>query len=195
MTYAFPHPLLARDTRGLPHDAALRVCLSDLERMLEYVELHEDNLAVFSHRTYELLLRAATEFEATCKTLLPGGRSRQTIKDFEILSSRFDLPTFGVGFFTGLVRPIVVEPFRAWQQPGTPLPWYQGYNAVKHNRATEFHQASLRNTLCALAAVFVLLYQGFRPRIYHISNAGSDPDTKRWRGYVDGLPVFLETAA
>lgn len=42
----------------------------DLVRLFEYVEPADANLATYSHRVYELLLRACTEFEANCKGIL-----------------------------------------------------------------------------------------------------------------------------
>ncbi len=43
---------------------------SDLRRLFEYVEPDDRNLSTFSTRIYEILLRAATEFEANCKAIL-----------------------------------------------------------------------------------------------------------------------------
>jgi hypothetical protein len=192
MTYPYPNPLHSRDPRGIPHDAAFRVCLHDLERLLEYVELHRDNLAVFSHRTYELFLRVATEFEATCKSLLVSGPSKPDIRDFEVLSSRLNLPAFGVGFMTGSADPIILEPFKDWSVPGTPLSWYQSYNDVKHNRATAFSDASLQNLLLAVGGLFILLAQGFKPPLFLPSNSTIDRDTRRFTAYFEEFPLFLE---
>ena len=39
----------------------------DLKLIFEYVEPSEENLGVFSHRTFELLIRACMEVESLCK--------------------------------------------------------------------------------------------------------------------------------
>jgi hypothetical protein len=41
----------------------------DLARIFEFVEPYPDNYDVFSHRIFELLLRACTEVEAVCKIM------------------------------------------------------------------------------------------------------------------------------
>ena len=45
--------------------AHLIVC--DLYEVFDYVEPHDDNMDIYSHRIYELFLRTATEFESNCK--------------------------------------------------------------------------------------------------------------------------------
>jgi hypothetical protein len=42
----------------------------DLIELFNYVEPCDDNLKTYSHRTYELLLRASMEFETNCKSVL-----------------------------------------------------------------------------------------------------------------------------
>ena len=46
---------------------AFRLLLRDYEHLLEYVHPDHANMHVYSHRTYELLLRASTEFESISK--------------------------------------------------------------------------------------------------------------------------------
>ncbi len=42
-----------------------------------------------------------------------------------------------------------------------PLRWYNAYNAVKHDRETEFAKATLGNLIEAMGAVFVLVMAQF----------------------------------
>ena len=49
---------------------ATRMILRDLNSLYDYIEPSDDNLGVYSHRIYELLLRTATEFETNCKGIL-----------------------------------------------------------------------------------------------------------------------------
>ena len=44
--------------------------MRDLNEIFDFVEPSNDNTSVYSHRIYELLLRAATEFESNCKGIL-----------------------------------------------------------------------------------------------------------------------------
>src|SRR5437773_325351 len=127
MPYPYPNPHMPRDSRGVPHDAAFRVCLQDLEHIFEYIEPDVANAATYSHRIYELFLRVATEFEATCKALIPPTKRSATILDFSQLSTQFCLPDFWVGFAAGSAAPLIVQPFADWATPRAALRWYQAY--------------------------------------------------------------------
>lgn len=71
---------------------AYQLLVKDFLRILEFIAPCDDNLATYSHRLYELLLRTATEFENFCKyslqerSLLPSGRS-PNINDYKQLES------------------------------------------------------------------------------------------------------------
>ena len=62
--------LYLKDGRYNRSSLPLSSILRDLNALYDYIEPSDDNLGVFSHRIYELLLRAATEFEANCKGIL-----------------------------------------------------------------------------------------------------------------------------
>src|SRR5215472_11174971 len=47
-----------------------RLLQKDLEHLFEYIEPSDDNLACFSFRIHEVLLRACVEVEANCKAIL-----------------------------------------------------------------------------------------------------------------------------
>jgi len=77
---------------------SLRLWFRDLERLIAYVEpvdgAHE---AVYSHRIFELLLRAATESESVAKAYahhagitLPGGRRSSTTTTCSSRSNSFE---------------------------------------------------------------------------------------------------------
>ena len=42
-----------------------------------------------------------------------------------------------------------------------PLPWYQSYNNVKHNRHDNFNEANMENLMNALAGLLCLLHAQF----------------------------------
>lgn len=146
-----------------PHLAAFRLLLRDLERLLEYIEPVHGNQATYSHRTFELLLRSCTEFEALCKALLlhAGYSARPpdalTVLDFRTLEPSLRLSTVEV--FALYWRPdlLLLCPFEGWATAQPPLPWYSAYNAVKHNRDTAFPLASVRTVTEALGGLFAVL--------------------------------------
>jgi hypothetical protein len=49
---------------------AYKMLERDLEHLFEYIEPCDANNSTYSHRTFELMLRASTEFEANCKGIL-----------------------------------------------------------------------------------------------------------------------------
>jgi hypothetical protein len=70
-----------------------------------------------------------------------------------------------------------LKPFEPWKSsrglssPGrVSLPWYQAYNASKHDRHDEFKQANLENLVTAVAGLLVLISSQFRDQDF---SAGS----------------------
>ena len=58
----------ATDRSGLCR--AYQILENDLKTIFEFIEPNDDNCKSYSHRTYELFLRSATEFETNCKRIL-----------------------------------------------------------------------------------------------------------------------------
>jgi hypothetical protein len=62
------------------------------------------------------------------------------------------------------------EPWRPWRGLEKPkdidlsLPWYQAYNASKHDRQDEFKRANFENLVTAVAGLLVLISSQFRNR-------------------------------
>jgi len=134
----------------------------DLEDSIRYVHPAEDNYKVYSLRFYELLLRAATEFESICKekiielNLNKKANYKYGIKDYFLLNKHFDykLAKVRVGFLFPKVK--FIQPLKNWKEKHI-LEWYQAYNEVKHNRNTKFAQANLENVLHGIGSIFILL--------------------------------------
>lgn len=55
------------------------------------------------------------------------------------------------------------RPFELWEAGDSTqtLPWYAAYNAVKHDRETEFSQARLEHLFDSIAAVAIMLQAQF----------------------------------
>lgn len=147
---------IAKSSRG-----AYRLLVSDLNQLFEYIEPVENNFSAYSHRTYELLLRACTEVESNLKIIFSKNNitpatdnilgysdleGPMRLSEFEISFMRSQLPSF---------RPFdsFLHPERKFRSPQ----WYKGYNTVKHNRAEKFADASFENVIKAIGAVYALL--------------------------------------
>lgn len=143
---------------------AYKILESDVIKVFEYVEPSDVNKATYSHRIYELFLRAATEFESNCKRILEVNgykiTSRTNISDYFKINSATKLSEYKVYLNIWHPNEKKIQPFQEWNNSAT-LSWYQAYNKVKHNRQTEFNNASLENLINAVAGVYVILYAQF----------------------------------
>jgi len=137
----------------------------DLQRLFEFIEPAEENLGAYSFRTHELLLRACVEVEANCKAiLLENGylkpKGYLDMSDYKKLNATHRLSSHEVTMpvWSGASR--VRKPFEAWAM-GESLPWYEAYNASKHDRALGFHRANFEHTIDAVAGLLVVLSAQF----------------------------------
>ena len=139
--------------------------INDLKRLFEFIEPSDDNLKTYSHRTFELLLRAATEFETNCKRILEAnGYSKSgnlNILDYYKINSSSKLSEYKV--ILEIWRPDrkEIHPFANWNSGTHELKWYKAYNNAKHDRHLNFSDASLHSVLEAIAGLFVILFSQF----------------------------------
>lgn len=148
---------------------AYKLIEDDYLSICKYVEAADANLAVYSHKIYELYLRICTEFESVCKELLINEKypkavsnpDNLNIKDYEWLFSASKSigkarlsQQVGLQFWQPQIK--FVQPYYDWIN-GQNLGWYSSYNNVKHNRSTQFSSASFENLTISLAGLFLLL--------------------------------------
>lgn len=150
--------------------------IKDFETLIEYIYPVDNNLSIYSHRTFELFLRICTEFENICKEKLIEMGSTKAPKDFNItdyntLHAPLTLGTYEVGMQNFYDTDKKLKPFNDWNTLGTPLAWYSAYNKVKHNRTAEFAQASFANILLSLGGLTLVLYKLFGERVFHTGNS------------------------
>lgn len=144
--------------------AAFNLLCADLRDVFTFIEPVDDNLSVFSHRLYELYLRACTEFESVCREALrvaeiPVGGDNTTIADYKKLEPLIAMERFDVSVVPWQPSPAMVRPFENWSSASPALPWYRDYNLVKHGRHQNFPLANLRNVRMSLAGLFAMLAQ------------------------------------
>lgn len=159
--------------------SAYNLLIKDMIIIFEYVHPCENNLYTYSHRIYELFLRASTEFEASCKAFLLANGYEKEERDFTIKDySKIEIPAklsqfvlkhemwkneFNILPLADFSRFNNIETINNWKvkDNGCFLNWYQDYNEVKHNRSEKFKKANLKNLLYAISAVACLLYSQF----------------------------------
>jgi len=150
---------------------AFKLLEFDLKKIFEFIEPNDNNLKTYSHRLYEILLRAATEFETNAKEILTAnGYTRSgnlEMQDYRKLNKPCKMSEYEVILDTWSPLPKRIKPFEEWRHSHT-INWYQAYNNVKHNRSTMFNEASLENVITAISGVLVILYA----QIDHIAETG-----------------------
>jgi hypothetical protein len=126
----------------------------------------EQNLGVFGHDIRNLLILAATEFEAQCRGVLTAnGAVARNTADYVKLLRPMRLKDYKIAFTKfGWLDPIA--PFESWEPsaPTQSLAWYDAYSATKHDREVNFSAATLRHCLSAMAGIVALLIAQFGGR-------------------------------
>jgi hypothetical protein len=142
---------------------ATRLIMHDLNEIFNFIEPCDDNLSVYSHQIYELLLRAATEFESNCKGILKSNNyakdeKKWTVEDYYKISKAAMLSEYKVTFVRWATDH-EFKPFKEWPpEKRKTLSWYNAYNKVKHDRYTNFKQATLDNLMNAVAGLLCILH-------------------------------------
>jgi len=168
------------------------VAFENLQRRLEdlfrVLEPDSRNDAAYGHSLRELIILACTEVETLWKQLLVAnrylGRSlprRLSTNDYiktkdVLLLDKWEVALENYPDYAG------ITPFAGWtpSSPTQSLGFYDSYNAVKHSRDSEFHRATLRCAVSAVAAVYVLLGAQFGFRLRTFSNLEDGPGVFRW---------------
>jgi len=142
-----------------PHWNYLLAIENDLTELSRYVDFDERNFGCFSIQIARVLLSASAEIDVVCKQICRNIDSQSNANSIhkyrdKIVSAYPAVPQFQVVMpFFGLT----LTPWDEWKNlQGIPF-WWSAYNKIKHNRDTEYHQASLKNALNAVAGLFIMV--------------------------------------
>ncbi len=152
--------------------SAYQLLEADLMKLFTFIEPADANLSTYSHRLYELLLRASTEFEANARAVLVANgyskTGRWNIFDYAKLEPACRLSAFATTLPVWRGSDSVRRPFSVWaKNQNASLPWYADYNSVKHNRSGEFELATLGNVIDAVSGVFIMLFAQFNMVVWN----------------------------
>lgn len=139
----------------------LHALIQQLEQICRVVQPDESNFQAFGHEIRNLLILACTEVETQWKSILKSNDvAAENTKDYVKLASPMKLSEYSVEFPYYPWIP-AIRPFDNWhlgtQTPTKDLKWYNAYNKVKHDRESNFKQASLGHAFEAMAGFFVML--------------------------------------
>ena len=152
----------------------LNVLSRQLEQVCQTVHPSVETFDTYGHAIRNLLLLACTEVEMHWRGVLVANglkKSRFSTGDYVQLQAAMRLGEYSINYPQyPWLDPIT--PFQGWdsKNPTQSLPWYDAYNAVKHNREIDFCRATLRHAFEAVTACVIMM----------ISQFGSDFDG--WRG-------------
>lgn len=156
------HPKFAQSPEH--YVRAFLLLLKDLRDLFDYVEPADRNLRCYSYRIHSLLLRACVEVEANCKAILrengykPHGNLSMT--DYKKIEKTHFLSGYKVKAPNWSGEKAIRTPFQAWEDGGL-LPWYDAYNAAKHDRHAQFEAATFEQLIDAVCGLLVLLSAQF----------------------------------
>ena len=169
-----PYQEARKTPLGINYFATYEIFKADLKRLFEYIEPCEENYTVYSHRTFELLVRACVEVESLCKLVFSKNQVRLDQKNanmirYSDLEGPMKLSEYEVrcyGFHHAPFKPFrsFLNPVRKERSPS----WYRAYNNVKHNRVDQFNLACLENVIQAVGATYVLLVAQYGPDLRRV---------------------------
>ena len=151
----------SRTKKRNQYEPAFILLVGDFLRVCEFIEPTDTHLDVYSHRLYEILLRACTEFESLCREILTAHGFRKegnwNIGDYVKVAPILDLQRQTSIALFWRPDPVQITPFEQWTPLAPGRAWYQKYKSVKHNRNAEFPHANMANVRSALSAAFIIL--------------------------------------
>jgi len=140
--------------------------IKKLKEIFYTVYPSEDNQSVYGHEIRNLLLLACMEVETELAGILRThcySGSRLTTNDYIKLKDILMLEDYEVKLT--FYEESTIQPFSGWDQnyPTSSLEWYDAYNKTKHDRNTNFSEATLKHVISALAASLIVLYAQYGP--------------------------------
>lgn len=150
---------------------------NDMETLARYVELHPDNWKVYSIELAHLLFAASSEVDAIAKVLCKQIDAQAPARDIN------DYRTLISGHFPDFLTTVVhvprygleLRPWTNWANDKSP-DWWRSYNNVKHERDSKFVEATLENSLNALAGLLVIAYHLYTQ--LEITRTDATPDRR-----------------
>lgn len=144
---------------------AYNLLQKDLLELFDYIEPAAKNLNTYSFSIHELLLRTCIEIEANCRAILKENIFSKNERDWNILdykkiNATHRLSSYEIIFPVWNGSSYKRKPFINWAY-SAPLIRYQAYNKTKHNRHSEFENATFECLIDAVSGLIVLLISQF----------------------------------
>ena len=161
---------------------------SEFRTVLEYVELDSANYSTYSRRIEKLILQIGSEFDNVSREIC----GLQNVDRTSIC----DYYNYYTSNYNNIIASIVIAgdvrltPFDGWNNtaPGETLAFWKAYNSIKHDRISNYKEASLKNALDAMAALFcVEMLYAKKLYIHDANEENSFPEIESKLFILDGL--------
>jgi hypothetical protein len=182
----------------------LHALIQELQKICRVVHPIEHNFSAYGHQIRNIIVMACTEVEAQWKNILvANGQKADNRVDYIKLSLPMKLREYRVGLpWYPWLDPIA--PFENWVPPRCGekqrLPWYDAYNAVKHDREKNFCEAKLIHALESVTGCFVMLCAQYGWDLARRAEAAADAfflididAAPKWRPSEIYVPPYGET--
>jgi len=122
----------------------------------EYIEITEDNFNVYSNYITLLLITTCSEFEVVSKELskILNDHPKNIFNIYNCFKKEGYKNILEESVFLDLYK-IDIQPFEKWNEENVPF-WWEAYNGVKHNRASEYKKGNLKTLIYALSALSIV---------------------------------------
>jgi len=140
----------------------LSILIDLLKDIFDSIHPDEQNLNVYGHKIRNLMILACTEVEAQLKGIYcensENGKDNLSTKQYFKLKAPLKLDNYSIKlcYYPWLNE---FSPFLDWigDFPSQSLPWYDNYNAIKHDRENSIARGTLKSAIEAVCAVAILL--------------------------------------
>lgn len=141
-----------------------------LEESLYYVPLDEQHVYNWSPFYREMLIQIGSEIDSFFRnmidsksldkfpdvTTLRGSKDELKISHYrKAFNPIFELSTVEIDVYSPNLHYAIIKPFEQFKYDKSPE-WWQKHNDIKHNWASNYQQAHLRNVIEALSGLFEL---------------------------------------
>lgn len=136
----------------------------DLLTTKRYVDFNSMNFSVYSIEFARIVLSSCAEIDMVFKEICSKVSDQRcdNIKKYKEAVLLHD-PDFRIRQRKVAYLGIDVKPFEQWNlQNGDNPEWWRSYNAIKHERSSSFHRASLKNAISSLAGLQIVLFEFYK---------------------------------
>ena len=141
----------------------------DIQRLSRYVDFSSSNDNTFSIEIARILMAASAEVDVVlkqlCSALQPNSNAGSINQYHDLITPL--VPGFKPFKVIIPTQGLELQPWISWGN-NTPPMWWTANNKVKHHRHENFQQATLKNCLNSVAALYISVLYLYAPQ----ANAG-----------------------